>query len=32
MHYLRKKIEPDIAAPRFILTLPRVGYRFKVDD
>lgn len=32
MHYLRKKIEPDIAAPRFILTLPRIGYRFKADD
>ena len=28
---LRKKIEPDPSTPRFIITHPGVGYRFKVD-
>ncbi len=28
VHYLRQKIEPDPAAPRFILTERGVGYRF----
>ncbi len=29
---LRRKIEPDPAHPRFILTISGVGYRFNVDD
>jgi two-component system, OmpR family, KDP operon response regulator KdpE len=29
---LRRKIEPDPAHPRFILTVSGVGYRFNVDD
>ena len=29
---LRKKIEPDPATPRYILTEPWVGYRFKVSS
>jgi two-component system, OmpR family, KDP operon response regulator KdpE len=28
MNHLRRKVEPDPAHPRFILTEPRVGYRF----
>ncbi len=28
---LRRKIEPDPASPRFILTIPGVGYRFTDD-
>ena len=29
---LRRKIEPDPAHPRFILTISGVGYRFSSDD
>jgi len=29
---LRRKIEPDAEQPRFILTLPGVGYRFNTDE
>src|SRR5207253_9087988 len=29
---LRRKIEPDPAHPRFILTISRVGYRFNADE
>ncbi|MFM7200421.1 MAG: response regulator [Myxococcota bacterium] len=29
---LRKKVEPDSARPRFILTDPGVGYRFCIDN
>ena len=29
---LRRKIEPDPARPRFILTVSGVGYRFSADD
>jgi two-component system KDP operon response regulator KdpE len=29
---LRRKIEPDPAHPRFILTVPGVGYRFTYED
>ena len=29
---LRKKIEPDLSAPRYILTEPWVGYRFEPGD
>src|SRR5207248_5243039 len=29
---LRRKIEPDPAHPRFILTISGVGYRFHADD
>ena len=29
---LRRKIEPDSAHPRFILTISGVGYRFHADD
>jgi two-component system, OmpR family, KDP operon response regulator KdpE len=29
---LRRKIEPDPAHPRFILTISGVGYRFSADD
>lgn len=32
IHSLRKKIETDIASPRFILTVHRLGYRFTTDD
>jgi two-component system KDP operon response regulator KdpE len=28
---LRKKIEPDAAAPRYILSEPWVGYRFATE-
>lgn len=29
---LRKKIEPDLANPRYIITEPWIGYRFKTND
>ncbi len=29
---LRRKIEPDPAAPRYVVTEPRVGYRFTVEE
>ena len=29
---LRKKIEPDPAKPRYLITEPWVGYRFADDD
>jgi len=31
VNQLRKKIEPDPAKPRFILTEPWIGYRFETD-
>ncbi len=30
--HLRKKLEPEPARPRFIITEPAVGYRFQPDD
>jgi two-component system KDP operon response regulator KdpE len=30
--HLRKKLEPDEAAPRYILTEPWVGYRFEPGE
>jgi two-component system, OmpR family, KDP operon response regulator KdpE len=32
MGQLRKKVEPDPARPRYLLTEPWVGYRFVADD
>lgn len=32
IHYLRKKIEQDPAAPRWIKTVRGVGYRFNIED
>ncbi len=32
INHLRKKIEPDPAQPKYILTEPRVGYRFEVSQ
>jgi two-component system KDP operon response regulator KdpE len=29
---LRKKIEPDSSAPRYIISEPWIGYRFKLDS
>lgn len=29
---LRRKIEPDPAAPRYVVTEPRVGYRLSLED
>ena len=29
---LRRKIEPDPAAPRYVITEPRVGYRLVIDE
>jgi two-component system KDP operon response regulator KdpE len=29
---LRRKIEPDPAHPRFILTISGVGYRFSAEE
>jgi two-component system KDP operon response regulator KdpE len=29
MHQLRRKLEPDPAAPRYFLTEPGLGYRFE---
>ena len=29
---LRRKVEPDPAAPRYVLTEPRVGYRLNIDE
>jgi len=29
---LRRKIEPDPAHPRFILTISGVGYRFSTEE
>ena len=28
---LRKKLEPDAAAPRYLITEPGMGYRLEVD-
>jgi two-component system KDP operon response regulator KdpE len=30
--HLRKKLEPDEAAPRYIITEPWIGYRFNPGD
>jgi len=32
INQLRKKIEPDLRKPRYILTEPWVGYRFEAHD
>ena len=32
VNQLRRKIEPDAARPRFIVTEPGVGYRLRVDE
>lgn len=32
INQLRRKIEPDPAQPRFLLTEPGIGYRFQVPD
>jgi len=32
INHLRKKIEPDPANPKYILTVPWVGYRFESSD
>jgi two-component system KDP operon response regulator KdpE len=32
MGQLRKKIEPDPARPRFLITEPWVGYRFADEE
>jgi len=32
INQLRKKLEPDPAKPRFLLTEPWVGYRFEIPD
>ena len=32
VNQLRKKIEPDPATPRYLLTVPWVGYRFSVPE
>jgi len=29
---LRRKIEPDPASPRYVVTEPRVGYRFSIEE
>ena len=29
---LRRKIEPDPAVPRYVVTEPRVGYRFSIEE
>jgi two-component system KDP operon response regulator KdpE len=29
---LRKKLEPDVSSPKYILTEPWVGYRFEPGD
>jgi two-component system KDP operon response regulator KdpE len=30
--HLRRKLEPDVTGPRYLLTVPGVGYRFRSDD
>jgi two-component system KDP operon response regulator KdpE len=32
INQIRRKIEEDPAQPRYIVTEPGVGYRFRVDD
>ena len=32
VHRLRSKVEPDARRPRYITTIPGVGYTFQVDD
>ena len=32
LSHLRRKIEPDPVNPRYIQTVPRVGYRFTWDE
>jgi two-component system KDP operon response regulator KdpE len=32
MNQIRKKIEPDPSKPRYLLTEPRLGYRFSIDS
>jgi two-component system KDP operon response regulator KdpE len=29
VNQIRKKVEPDPATPRYLLTEPRIGYRFR---
>jgi len=30
--HLRRKLEPNVTGPRYLLTVPGVGYRFRSDD
>lgn len=30
--HLRRKLEPDVTGPRYLLTIPGVGYRFRSDE
>jgi two-component system KDP operon response regulator KdpE len=32
MHQLRRKVEDDPARPRWLMTEPGVGYRFKLEE
>ena len=32
VHRLRRKVEPDLRTPRYILTVPGVGYTFEIEE